>query len=73
MNGLVLNQMNHVIKFILDTLIIKSNSCEINAVSIWGALRGLETFSQLVYTDDNILVCFIFKLIYLFKIRIVFN
>ncbi|CAF1064636.1 unnamed protein product [Rotaria magnacalcarata] len=36
------------------TLTVTSDSAMLEAVSIWGAIRGLETFSHLIYPDDNL-------------------
>jgi len=34
---------------ILDSLSVKTGSAALRTNSIWGALRGLETFSQLIH------------------------
>ncbi|CAF0787394.1 unnamed protein product [Adineta steineri] len=36
------------------SLTIDSDSGMLESVTIWGALRGLETFSQIIYADDNL-------------------
>ena len=35
-----------------DSLRIDGESGQLSSVTLWGALRGLETFSHIVYTDD---------------------
>jgi len=36
-----------------DDLDIKPSGVTIIAAEVWGALRGMETFSQLIYEDDS--------------------
>uniref|UniRef100_A0A8C2WI60 Beta-hexosaminidase n=1 Tax=Cyclopterus lumpus TaxID=8103 RepID=A0A8C2WI60_CYCLU len=35
-----------------DNLSVSAGKASLNAETVWGAVRGLETFSQLVYQDD---------------------
>lgn len=38
----------------LDTLTVNSDeNARIEAETVWGALRGIETFSQLIWSNDN--------------------
>jgi hypothetical protein len=37
-----------------DTLTITGDNGMLESVSVWGAIRGLETFSQIIYEDDQL-------------------
>ena len=39
-----------------DSLSVMGTSNELSANQVWGILRGLETFSQLIYENDDGLV-----------------
>ena len=43
---------------IIDTLSVKTGSAELTANAVWGAIRGLETFSQIVFQDATGLVSY---------------
>ncbi len=43
--------------FFKDTLTISGQMAIVGASTVWGLLRGLETFSQLLYIDEQNYVC----------------
>jgi hypothetical protein len=38
---------------LIDTLTISNAKAIVEATSVWGLLRGLETFSQLIYINED--------------------
>lgn len=38
---------------LLDDLVIKESGCYLSAKQVWGALRGLETLSQLIVKSPD--------------------
>jgi hypothetical protein len=75
MNHVKQTRLNYFFKsflfFFEDSLTIGANDSLLQAVSIWGALRGLETFSQIIYSDDelgvNLIEIFFLIYIYIYK------
>lgn len=51
--------MKSIFFFLKDNLTINTDNGMLTAVSIWGAIRGLETFSHLIHADDDYGVCLI--------------
>jgi hypothetical protein len=41
----------------IDTLTIIEQTAIVEASNVWGLLRGLETFSQLIYITEQDYVC----------------
>lgn len=39
-----------------DTLKVEGTKAHLESISIWGILRGLETFSQLIYAETGAVV-----------------
>lgn len=49
--------------FFSDTLTVNQQGENVlTSSSIWGVLRGLETFSQLLFSTDDAAVCFYYIL-----------
>jgi hypothetical protein len=42
---------------LIDTLTIGQGMAIVEASNVWGLLRGLETFSQLIYINEQNYVC----------------
>jgi hypothetical protein len=42
---------------LIDTLTIAQEMAIVEASNVWGLLRGLETFSQLIYINEQNYVC----------------
>jgi hypothetical protein len=53
----ILNNISVYRFFFKDTLTIAGQMAIVEASTVWGLLRGLETFSQLIYINEQNYVC----------------